>query len=344
MGLDELVRRIEDPETPGREREAAVADLVERCRKDAELRERYLLRFVTLLADDSPVVRGWAIVGVVLGDEQMDHLQRIVRLLEDPSPGVRLQALHALMPLGRENLAGHFAERLEDRDRLVRLTAAVALAELRDVRATDELISGAEKRRTRLEALAALRHLLPALEGAKREAVLELAGRILGSFWSSRFDKLEAAGILAAAGDDSAKRFLLERAQRGKLERPMAIERIGEYRVEGAEEYLKQVAADERDPFRGAALRALASFGSEEAFDRCSAVLRSEKEDPDLRCDAAEGLLLFGGDRAEEELRWATAHAGNEMVRRIAERCLSLFGRPADEMRRYLPLSGDEVI
>src|SRR5690606_30806926 len=98
------VEILEDPGRPPREREGAAQELVGLCRRDEAFRERYLMRFVTLLADEHPAVRGWGIVGVLLCDEKLEHLPRIVRLLEDPSPGVRLQAVHALTPLGIETI------------------------------------------------------------------------------------------------------------------------------------------------------------------------------------------------------------------------------------------------
>lgn len=340
---EELVRRLEDPEGSARDRENAAAELVELCRRDEEARARYLLRFATLLSDEAPMVRGWAIVGVALCDEDLEHVGRIVRLMEDPSPGIRLQAVHALGPLADPGLADDFAARLADPDRLVRMAAAVALAALRDPRGAEELMAAAQRRRTRLEALAALRRIA-SLEGVDRKAIEAVAWRLYGGVLSSRFDKLEAAGLLTALGEAEGGHHLLERARKGKLERPMAIEMLGEYRVEGAEPLLVAIASDAKDPFRGAALRALGSHASERALDLCSEALRREGEDADLRCDAAEGLLLLGGERAEEELRWASEHAGEGRVRRIAGICLRLFGKPADEVRPYLPLTGDEVI
>ncbi|HEY0838810.1 MAG TPA: HEAT repeat domain-containing protein, partial [Vulgatibacter sp.] len=154
---EELARRLDDPDVPRKEREAAVAELVELCRTDEGARHRYLMRFVTLLADDAPAIRGWATLGVVLCDEEGSHVDRVAKLLGDPSPGVRLQAIHALAPLDLPELRDRFAEALADRDELVRLAAAAALASGGDLRGTDVLVAAAGRRNTRLDALLALR-------------------------------------------------------------------------------------------------------------------------------------------------------------------------------------------
>lgn len=339
---EDLIQTIDAPNASAKEREEAAAELVERCRGDAALRERFLLRFVTFLADDAPTIRGWGIVGVLLSDDTLEHLPRVLRLLDDPSPGVRLQAVHALGPLGLEETDEALAAKLSDEDRLVRVGAATALATAGDVRSVPVLLEGLSGRRSRFDALYALRYVV-GREGADRERIVQGARGIFGGFLTSRFDRVAAAGVLAAIGDPKAEAYLLDRGQRGRLDRPLAIELLGEMRVPGGDGLLASMAQDRRDPFRGAALRGLGSFGAERAFELCSAALADEGEDPDVRCDAAEGLLLLGDDRSEAALR-AGAAAQDERVRKVVATCLSLFGKPAEEVRLYLPLSGDEVI
>ena len=338
-----MVEILEDPERRPADREAAARELVELCREDPALRERYLLRFVTLLADDHPAVRGWGIVGVVLCDEKLEHLPRVLRLLHDPSPGVRLQVVHALTPLGIDAVRDAFLERLGDADRLVRVAAAVAVAVAGEPASVPVLLDGLSSRRTRFDALVALRDVAPRAP-EHRDAVEKAVRAIFGGLLTNRFDRLAAAAVLAALGDGEAARYVLDRARKGKLDRPVAIEWMGELRIPEGEALLLSVARDRRDPFRGAALRGLGAYGAGEALQLCAEALCDESEDPDVRCDAAEGLLLLGSEPARQALESAAERAGEERVRRVVSVCLSLFGRPVEELRSYLPLTGEEIV
>ncbi len=339
---EEIARRL-DREPPRKEREAALGDLIEICRGSEAARERYLMRFVTLLADDAPYARGLASLGVVLCDDNEQHVERVVRLLGDPSPGVRLQAIHALAPLGLASLHDRFAESLHDPDRLVRLAAAVALAAGGDLRGTDVLLEAIARRSTRLDALLALRRA--AADGPDLRAKIEPEVRkIFGGFLTHRFDRVAAAAVLATMGIKEGGDHLIERARKGGVERPMALELCGELQIPGGEAVAAAIAADKDDALRGTALRALASYDGASAADLCSRALLDEGEDADVRCDAAEGLLLLGTDAARRSLEEAREGPGDERVRRVAATCLSLFGRPSEEVRLYLPLSGEEVI
>ncbi|HWV36913.1 MAG TPA: HEAT repeat domain-containing protein [Vulgatibacter sp.] len=341
---EELAKRLDDPAASRRVREAAIAELVEICRRDEAARRRWLMRFVTLLSDDAPIIRGWASLGVVLCDEEGSHVDRVARLLSDPSPGVRLQAVHALAPLDLPELHDRFASLLADGDELVRLAAAAALASGGDLRGTDALVAASARRNTRLDALLALRPAAQSGSPEVRAAVQEAARRAFGRLFANRFERVAAAALLAATGDAGGAAHLLERARKGGVERPMALEICGELRIPGGEEVARAAASDPRDPLRGTALRALASYGSADAVERCRAALVDAGEDPDVRCDAAEGLLIAGGDRAREILERAREEVSDDHLRRVVTTCISLFGRPAEEIRLYLPLSGDEVI
>lgn len=337
--MQELIERLED-EHP-KVRADAAADLIDRCRVDAEARGRYAMRFLTLLNDDSPAVRGQAVVGAILCDDELVNVDRVAKLLEDPSPGVRLQAVHTLGPLGLPELEERFAVRLEDPDRLVRVSAAAALATSRDPRAVPVLLAALDSRHTREEALHALRGLVSVGDRAAIEAG---ARRILGRILSSRYERIAAAGVLAALGLEDGKRQLLVRMEKRGADRPVAMEIAGELRLAEAASILGRVAGDKADPLRGTALRALASLGSPEALRLCERVLLDEAEDADTRSDAAEGLLLHGGEEAEAALEKARGAVQDDRVRRVVEACLDLFGKPPEEIRLYLPLSGDEVI
>jgi HEAT repeat protein len=336
--MSQLVERLED-ERPKVRAEAA-AELVELCRADPEARERFGMRFLTLLNDESPAVRGQAVIGAVLCDDELSHVDRVARLLEDESPGVRLQVIHTLGPLGLPEIPDALVPRLLDDDAHVRTTAASALAFAGDARGLDALLGSLEKRNTREEALHALRQLA----SADGSPVIERAVRpIFGKLVLSRFERVAAAGVLAALGLAEGRAHLLERAGKKGMDRPLAMELCGELRVAEAEPLLARVASDRKDPLRGTALRALASLGSADALSRCSDVLLDEAEDEDVRSDAAEGLLLLGTPESEGVLVRARDEVKVERVRRVVQVCLTLHGKPAREIRLYLPLSGDEI-
>ena len=336
--MSQLVERLED-ERP-RVRAEAAADLVELCCADPEARERFGMRFLTLLNDDSPAVRGQAVVGAVMCDEALAHVDRVLRLLEDPSPGVRLQVIHTVGPLGIEQVPDALAARLGDEDSQGRTSAAAALAFDGDARGLEVLLPSLEKRATREEALHALRQI--ASQGAPAQ-VEKAVRRIFGGMLVSRFERVAAAGVLAVLGSAEGRAHLVERIGRKAIDRPLAMELAGELQVAEAEPLLTTAATDRKDPLRGTALRALASLGAAGTLARCSQALADEDEDPDVRCDAAEGLLLLGTPEAEEALLSVRDTAKEERVRRVVQVCLSLWARPAREIRLYLPLSGDEV-
>ncbi|WP_373047984.1 HEAT repeat domain-containing protein [Vulgatibacter sp.] len=334
----EIVERLED-ERPKVRAEAA-ADLVELCRADPEARERFGMRFLTLLSDESPAVRGQAVVGAIVCDDELAHVDRVARLLEDPSPGVRLQVIHTLGPLGLPEVAEALVPRLRDEDLRVRTTAASALAFGGDARGLDVLVEALEKRATREEALHALRQIAAADE---RGAVAEAVRRIFGGLFTSRFERVAAAGVLAALGDAGGRTHLVERTGKTGMDRPLAMELCGELGIAEAEPLLVQAAADRKDTLRGTALRALASMQAASAFPSCSDVLLDESEDVDVRSDAAEGLLLLGTAAAEGVLLQAREQIRDQRVGRVVQACLALWGKPQREIRLYLPLSGDEL-
>ncbi len=336
--VPDLVQRLEDDKP--KVRAEAAADLVELCRTDADARERFGMRFLTLLNDESPAVRGHAVVGTVICDESLSHVDRVLRLLDDPSPGVRLQVIHVMGPLGLPEVLPALTSRLEDEDIHVRTSAAAALSFAGDPSGIPVLLGSLEKRGTREEAMHALRQV--ATLGDTR-AIAQAVGKLFGAFFVSRFERVAAAGVLAVLGDTEARAHLVDRVGRKGIDRPLAIELVGELRIAEAEELVRASAANATDPLRGTALRALASLGTADALERCSKVLLDESEDVDARSDAAEGLLLLGGAEAEAVLERARASVTEPRVRSVVESALSLFGKPPREIRLYLPLSGEEL-
>jgi HEAT repeat protein len=254
--------------------------------------------------------------------------------LHDPKPGVRLQAAHVLASLGLPELRDRLAGALADPDVLVRVAVATALADAGDRRGVGALVEAVDHRLARIDALLALGRL-GAPEG---EAP---ARRILAKLFASTFDRVAAAGVLAALGRDEGAGYLLSRVgKRRGADRQMAIELLGERGVRAAADALRAIAGKRDDPARGPALRALAGFGDEAGREACARALLDEQEDPDVRMDAAEGLLLAGRDADRDALARAGEDAGDALVRAVAREALELFGRPGAEVRLHLPLGG----
>lgn len=336
--MEALLERLDD-ERP-KVRAQVAGELVDRCRADESERERWGMRFLTLLNDPSPAVRGQAVVGAVLCDADFAHVDRVLRLISDPSPGVRLQVIHTLGPLGLPQVPDAFAAALGDEDERVRTTAASALAHAGDARGFDVLLAALDRRDTREEALYALRHLAGRGDD---QALARGVRRIFGALLASRTERVAAAAVLAALGDREGTAHLVERAGKRGHDRPLALELVGELRLAEAEPLLLATAHSRTDPYRGTALRALGSLQVAEARQLCTEALLDPAEDLDVRCDAAEGLLLHGGREAEAALQQAEQQADDERLRRVVEASLSLFGRDPREIRLYLPLSGEEV-
>lgn len=343
--LEELIERLEDEEP--KVRYDAAWDLVERCRVEEDTRGRFGMRFLTLLNDDSAAVRGQAVLGAILCDQELVHVDRVLRLLDDPSPGVRLQVIHTLAPLAIDGALDSFATRLEDPDLEVKMAAASALAASGDVRGIPVLVEALGRRKTREQALYALRFVAGKGDGREIE---QGARKILGAVIATRFERIAAAALLTSLGVDEGKKYLVERMHKKGIDRPLALEFAGELGVREAEPLLLELASIPRvqtrkpkaEPLRGTALRALASLGTQTAFELCRQTLEEEK-DYDLRSDAAEGLLLLGTPEAKAALERAAEEAGDPKVVRVVRGCLELFGRPVEEIRLYLPLSGEEV-
>ncbi len=326
--LEALLQRIDEVGARG-ERADAVAALVEACRADPSLRERFLLRFVTLLADDEASVRGEAIPGVLLCDGPLVHLPRMLRLFQDPRPGVRLQAVLLLGPMEQGEVLEALRGVLVDRDVQVRGAAStmVLAREPGNAEARASLVAQCDERSGRYEALLSL-----ARAGAT--AVRAPAVRTFGAWFVTRHDRLAAAFALATVGEEAGADYVLARAKRRGLDRPAAIELLGELARPAAIPMLATIARDPADPLRGAGLRAWAGTGAPEAVQLCESLVAEKGGDVDLRCDAIEGLLLAGAGRAALE---ALIARGDETAP-IARTALTLLSRPAHERRQYLPL------
>ena len=87
------------------------------------------------------------------------------------------------------------------------------------------------------------------------------------------------------------------------MDRPMAVELLGEVRAPGAKEHLLEILKDPKDPARGTAARSLGRLGDLTAETALGALLSETAAPDDLRLDAAEGLLLLGSESARDRVK-----------------------------------------
>ncbi len=200
-------------------------------------------------------------------------------------------------------------EILDTEDHGQRAAAACALALRGDPRALDALIDCLKVKALRYPCLEALRHL------DDRRAVPSVRALFEKRFLSV-FDRTQAAGLLAQQGDEAGRRHLLVRLGRRRRDddRGLAIELAADLKLDEAVPELETIAADPRDLFRGAALKALATLRPGATRPRLVALVTNAEEDPDVRADAAEALHALGGAGVREALEVAAGGDDAELA------------------------------
>ena len=273
---------------------------------DSAAAEALVVRLGELLEDEEPQVRIAALNAVRLmrKPENLErHASAVLALLADRAAQVRTAAVWTAAripgPVAREQVRAL----LESDEEPMRFAAACALSDLRDPAALPQLAAALREDYRRQEALSAVMSLG---DPAALPAVAELfEDETLGEF-----DRTLAAATLARLGDPRGAAHLAERVATDGDDRPIAAEWAGRLGVTEAVPALEELAANERDPARGAALRALGRLGATGAEERLVAVATSEDEAEDVRMDAAEGLAELGSARATAALREIAAQPG----------------------------------
>jgi HEAT repeat protein len=216
--------------------------------------------------------------------------------LSDSSDQVRMESVGQLADLSKPTSRSLFAAALEDPAFNVRFEAARGMAALRHSAGLEVLLEALDKSQLRFSALGALAELGDA-------KALPHIQKLLRKWLLPAFDRTQAAGTLASLGDPEGARWLLERSRKMQgLDRPLAVELLGEVAAPGAFERLAEILADPRDTARGAAARALGRLGDERARTLLERVLATADVPAHLKLDAAEGLLLLGGDDARSRV------------------------------------------
>lgn len=273
--------------------------ILQMCAPDSLWRAALLGRLDAMLAHKSAQVRGTAYLALATA-QRGAALPKLLEHLDEPEADARLDLVEALALLG-EVARAPLLRFLSDELFEIRFAAAGGLLDFGDPRCFDALREGLGFSDTRYLALSGLYRL-----GDPR--ALEPARAIFGKLFISGFERVAAAGLLAKLGDGEGRRFLLERLRhRRALDRGLALELLGELRAAEAYEAVRAVLLDRRDPFRGAAARALGCLGNPEALELLAATLDNGDEEPELRMDAAEGLMNLKTESALQALRAARA-------------------------------------
>lgn len=192
---------------------------------------------------------------------------------------LRTKELLELDDAVREKLA----ERVEDPVPMVKLEAAIALAEVQDRRATALLLDAMRFRQFRLDAIRALGTL-------GDPAALDPLRAVMNKILMPWADKLQAAAALCALGDTDGARYLGERLNSRRFaERAAAVHFLGESRHPDALGTLATILEDVDHPLRDTAARALGLLGDPRARSTLEAALQGT-EDNALREDIERSL------------------------------------------------------
>lgn len=280
------------------ESRVAAARLLVELAHDRDLKDRgeFLELVPRLISDKEDRVRreGIALGALCLPDEEVEAF--LVRHLRDEAGDVRLEASGQLADLARPSSRGALAAMLEDDLLPIRFEAARGMAALHHSSGLDVLIEALEDATYRFRSLGALAEL-----GDMR--ALSAIQKIFRRFFLSAFERTQAAGALAKLGDPEGAKHLVERTRKKwSTDRALAIELLGELKVEGALSRLLEIINDPKDTCRGAAARGLGRLGDKAAMAALVSVFKEPSAAEDVRLDAAEGLVLLKDPGARVEV------------------------------------------
>ena len=306
--LEELREALDSRE--GALRVDAARALLERWRGgDAQAAEVIAPRLADLLDDGEGLVRLAALSGVRLL-RKSENLEKCasgtLALLADGNAQVRTAAVWAAIRLPGEAARQQVRALLAATEEPMRFAAACALSDVRDPAALPELTAALRDDHRRQEAISALMSLGDA-------AALPEIAQLFEQESLGGFDRTLVAAALARFGDTRGKAHLVERIEDACDDRPIAAEWAGRLGVQEAIPALDALAADNGDPARGAAMRALGRLRAAGAEERLAAVAGDPEAADDLRMDAAEGLAELGSPAGIELLRKLAAEPPSEL-------------------------------
>ncbi|MGV3622272.1 MAG: HEAT repeat domain-containing protein [Archangium sp.] len=266
---------------------------------------------VQLLSDKQDEVRcaGLALASAVLPPNESKEI--LTRHLSDPVVRVRVEAAGRLADLELPEARGALAAALQDKAPGVRFEAARGIAELQHSAGIDVLIAGLDDGEFRYRAAGALARL-----GDK--AAIEPLKKTLNGWFVPQFDKTQIAGALAVLGDAEGVAHLEKRIEKkSALDRPMAVEFLGELDSPTAKQKLISIVNTVDDTARGTAARAIGHHGGADVVTLLTSLLTAGSDD--FKLDVAEGLLRAGARDVVEKLTLTDAEAQKELVSMLAD-------------------------
>ncbi len=331
--LEELTAALSSGD--GALRVDAARALLERWRGgDLAAAEVVATRLGELLEDVEPLVRIAGLGGVRLlrrPENLSKHESAVLALLADDVAQVRTAAVTSALRIPGEAARHQVRALLASEEEPMRFQAACALSDARDSAALPELVRALREDHRRQEALSALMSLGDA-------AALPQVAELFEDESLGDFDRTLVAAALARFGDARGSEHLVARIESEGDDRPIAAEWAGRLGVQQAAPALEELAEEEGDPARGAALRALGRLRAPGAEERLLTFARSGKVQEDLRMDAAEGLAELGTPAALELLKQLAAGAAGELTVLCQE---LLFEVAANEASAAAQLAAD---
>lgn len=269
-----------------------------------------------LIADKEARVRreGVALGALCLPKDELEAF--LVQNLRDEAADVRIEATGQLADLVQPSARGALAAMLEDDQVAVRFEAARGMAAIHHSAGLDVLIEALDDSTFRFRALGALAELgdvraLPAVQ------------KVFRKFFLSAFERTQAAGALAKLGDPDGGRHLVERSKkRWSTDRALAIELLGELKIEGALTRLLEIIHDPKDVCRGAAARGLGRLGDKSAISSLVSVFNEPNNPEDVRLDAAEGLVLLKDPAARRQVQEGLSRLSSKEAREEVQQML----------------------
>jgi HEAT repeat protein/beta-lactamase regulating signal transducer with metallopeptidase domain len=222
-------------------------------------------------------------------------VQSLVEALNDSSPEVRQQAVHALANIRTEKAFEPMLRALKDSDADVRQHAAQALGQMGDPRAVDPLLRALEDSNAdvRAEAACALGEL-----GAK-----QASGALARALKDATVDvRAQAARALGQLGDPSVTAALSAAIADANAEvRQQVLRALGELRASGAATAITQALKDSIPDVRAEAARALGEIGSPAAIEALSQAMRDVNVEVRQQVIQALSQIVEEQERLKEE-------------------------------------------
>jgi HEAT repeat protein len=333
--VDELAEELANPN--GAVRVDAARALLERWRTgDVKAAEAIVEKLPDLFEDEEPQVRiaGLAAVRMMRKPENLEkHASAVLALLADAAAQVRTAAVWTAVRLPGAAAREQVRAVLASTEEPMRFAAACALCDQGDAAGLSEITAALRESYRRQEALSSI---LALGDRAALPQVVELfEDESLGEF-----DRTMVAAAMARLGDARGAAHLVERISSDGDDRPIAAEWAGRLGIAEAAPALEELAQDEGNPARGAALRALGRLRAPGAEDRLRSIATSSEEAEDLRMDAVEGLAEIGSPAALDVLR-GMAGGGGELGSLCGELLAEIAAIAAADTAPPVPKSSD---